>query len=82
MYMQKAMDLVLSDTMSVCEASVRFEVPKSTLHDSVKAVREGQDFNISAKLGRFENTFNAGFELQLANYVRDTDNRLMPFTRK
>lgn len=56
-------------------------MPRSTLQDRIKALKSGQEVIFKPKLGRFESTFNENFLLQLYNYVKDLDNRLMPLTR-
>lgn len=51
-YMRKATYLVLSGTLSVREASLRFVVPKSTLHDRKITIICKTFVDISARLSR------------------------------
>ena len=67
--------------LTVRLAAERYDVPRSTLQDRVKALKSGQEVVFKPKLGRFHSTFNEHFSLQLYNHVRDLDNRLMPLTR-
>ena len=80
--MKQAIQSVIENKYSLRKAAERYEVPKSTLHDRIKALNSGQEINLVPKLGRFENTFSEDYLEELYNHVKDLDNRLMPLTKQ
>lgn len=79
--MKEAVTVVMEKKLTIRLAAEKYDVPRSTLQDRVKALKNGQEVIFKPKLGRFESTFNENFSLQLYNHVKDLDNRLMPLTR-
>ncbi|XP_052752615.1 uncharacterized protein LOC128201064 [Galleria mellonella] len=79
--MKQAIRCVLEKKISVREAAERYDVPRSTLQDRIKAVGSGQEAQFKPTLGRYEHTFSENQSLQLYNHVKDLDNRLMPLTK-
>lgn len=62
--LQKAIDKVLSKEMSLREASLRYDVPKSTLHDKTSLLNRGQEVTLmKPKIGRFTSTFTPDDQL-------------------
>lgn len=76
--MKKAIQSVTEKKLSLREAADRYDVPKSTLQDRIKALSSGQEVKLLSKLGGYENTFSEDYLQQLYNHVKDLDNRLMP----
>jgi len=66
--------------MSEKAAAERYEVPRTSLQDRVKAVKQGQQIIFKKILGHFQQTFTPEYERQLCRHVIDLDNRLMPLT--
>lgn len=79
--MKQAILCVREKKISIREAADKYGVPRSTLQDRLKAISRGQEVNLQAKLGRFDNTFTEEQSQQLYNHIKDLDNRLMPLTR-
>ena len=79
--MKKAIQDVLDRVMSETAAAKRYEVPRISLQDRVKAVKQGQMVILKPILGRFQQTFTPEYERQLWHHVIDLDNRLVPLTR-
>lgn len=80
--MADAIKAVLEDEMKIRRAAEEFNVPKSTLHDRVAAIRRGREIKIEPKLGRFDCTFNDRQENDLINFLIDMDQRLMPLSKR
>lgn len=80
--MKAGMDNVLSGAMSVREAAIRFNVPKSSLQDRIACIRQGQECALEPKLGRFTSTFTPNFESMMAEHVKELDDRLMGLSKK
>jgi len=72
---------VLDRKMSEKAAAERYEFPRTSLQDRVKAVKEGQQIILKPILGRFQQTFTPEYEMQLCQHVIDLDNGPMPLTR-
>lgn len=79
--MKKAIKCVSEGKLSVRLAAKRYNVPRSSLHDRVKAVNSNKEVILQPKLGRFDCTFPEHHAMQLYNHVKELDNRLMPLTR-
>ena len=79
--MKRAIQDVLDREMSERAAAKRYEVPRTSLQDRVKAVKQGQMVILKPILGRFQQTFTPEYERQLWQHVIDLDNRLVPLTR-
>lgn len=79
--MKKAVDGVLAGKFSFREASSFFTVPKSTLQDRVKHLKEGKCTQMAPSMGRFKNTFTDTIEDELVNHIKDLDNRMLPLTK-
>ena len=79
--MKRAIQDVLDREMSERVAPKRYEVPRTSLQDRVKAVKQGQKVILKPILGRFQQTFTPEYERQLCQHAIDHDNRLMPLTR-
>ncbi|KAJ4430876.1 hypothetical protein ANN_19467 [Periplaneta americana] len=50
--------------------------------DKVTGIKGGKEYNFQPKLGRFETTFNNSYESQLAQHIKDLDDRLMGLSKK
>ncbi|XP_045457552.1 tigger transposable element-derived protein 6-like [Melitaea cinxia] len=68
--------------MSVREASSRFNIPKSTLHDKTSALSRGEEVTLQPKMGRFTKTFSPEYEQVLLDHVKDLSNRCLPLMKK
>ncbi|KAJ4442421.1 hypothetical protein ANN_04007 [Periplaneta americana] len=68
--------------MSIRRAADYFQLPKSSLQDKVTGIKGGKECNFQPKLGRFETTFNNSYESQLAQHIKDLDDRLMGLSKK
>jgi len=79
--MKRAIQDVLDREMSERAAAKSYEVPRTSLQDRVKAVKQGQNVILKPLLGRFQQIFTPEYERQLCQHVIDLDNRLMPLTR-
>jgi transposase-like protein len=79
--MKRAIQDVLDRKMSERAAAERYEVPRTSLQDHVKAVTQGQQIILKPILGRFQQTFTPECERRLCQHVIELDNRLMPLTR-
>lgn len=66
-----ACDNVLNRKMTIREASERFNVPKSTLFDKVKLLRQGKEAELKPVMGRFKKTFSEEYEQLLECHVKD-----------
>lgn len=80
--LQTAIDKILSKELSLGVASLRYNIPKSTLHDKVSALKRGEEVTLQPKIGRFTNTFSPEYEQVLVNHVKDLSNRCMPLAKK
>lgn len=80
--MTAALNKVLSNEMSIREAAVAFDVPKSTLHDKAVSIKSGKETLLEPKLGRFASTFPHEFEEKLLAHVSDLSRRCFPLNRK
>ena len=78
---KRAIQDVLDSKMSETVAAERYEVPRTSLQDRVKAVKQGQQIILKPIQGRFQQTFTPEYERQLCRHVTELDNRLMPLTR-
>ena len=79
--MKRAIQDVLDCEISERAAAKRYEVPRTSLQDHVKAVKQGQKVILKPILGGFQQTFTPEYERQLCQHVIDLDNRLLPLTR-
>ena len=79
--MKRAIQDVLDREMSERAAAKRYEVPRTSLQDRVKAVKQGQKLILKPILGPFQQTFTPEYDRNLCQHVIDHDNRLMPLTR-
>jgi hypothetical protein len=79
--MKRAFQDVLDRKMSETAAAKRYEVPRTSLQDRVKAVKQGQQIILKPILGHFQQTFTPEYERELYQHVIDLDNHLMPLTR-
>ena len=78
---KRAIQDVLDRKMSERAAAERYEVPRTSLQDRVKAIEQGQQIIPKSILGCFQQTFTPEYERQLFQHVIDLDIRLMPLTR-
>jgi hypothetical protein len=62
-------------------AAERYEIPRTSLQDSVKAVKQDQQIILKLILGRFQQPFTPEYERQLCQHVIELDNRLISLTR-
>ncbi|KAF2884933.1 hypothetical protein ILUMI_21210 [Ignelater luminosus] len=51
--------------MSAREAAEKFQVPRSTLGDRLKAIKTGETVDLALQMGRFKKTFTADMEKRL-----------------
>ena len=79
--MKRAIQDVLDREMSEKAAAKIYEVPRTSLQDRMKDVKQGQKVILKPTLDRFQQTFTPDYERQLCQHVIDHDNRLMPLTR-
>ena len=63
-------------------AANKFGVPKSSLQDRISRRKQGMEFRVAPKLGRFENTFSDRYEEELKSNVKQLADRFMPLSRK
>ncbi|KAJ8962215.1 hypothetical protein NQ318_018187 [Aromia moschata] len=68
--------------MSLRQASVKYDIPKSTLHDKVASLNAGKEVSFVPKMGRFSKTFSPEYEELLVNHVKDLSNRCLPLMKK
>ncbi|XP_026728373.1 uncharacterized protein LOC113494293 [Trichoplusia ni] len=80
--LQTAIDKVLSKKLSVRQAAMQYNIPKSTIHDKIKAINRGEEVTMKPKLGRFTSTFSAEYEQVLVDHIKDLSNRCMPLMKK
>lgn len=80
--LKKAIDKVMSKTFSLRKSSEIYNVPKSTLFDYIKKLKQGGEIKLPLKKGRFDPTFTEEYEEALITHVVDMSNRCMPLTRK
>ena len=79
--MKRAIQDVLDRKMFERAAAERHEVPRTSLQDRAKAVKQCQQIILKQILCRFQQTFTPEYERQLCQHVIDLDNRLIPLTR-
>lgn len=79
--MKEAVKCVMEGKLSVRQAADRYDVPRSSLHDRMKALKSGTDIAFQPKLGRVESIFSENLSLKVYEHVKELDNRLMPLTR-
>lgn len=72
----------MSKQISLREASIKYRIPKSTLHDKIVYLKAGKEIVLESKLGRFTRTFSSEYEEQLVNHVKDLANRCLPLMKK
>ena len=63
------------------QAAMRYNIPKSTVHDKIKALNRGEEVLMKPKLGRFTSTFSAEYKQVLVDHVKDLSNRRMPLMK-
>lgn len=80
--LQTAIDKVMSKELSIRQAAMRYNIPKSTIYDKIKALNRGEEVTMKPKLGRFTNTFSAEYEQVLVDHIKDLSNRCMPLMKK
>lgn len=81
-HMRTAVRKVLDNELAIRDAAKRYGVPKSTLADKVKHLKNNEETQLIPSLGRYRCTFPANYEQELVNHMRDLDSRLMPLTKK
>lgn len=80
--LKTAVDKILSNEISLRQASSKYGIPKSTLHDKVASLKSGKEIELQPKVGRFTKTFSSEYEEQLVNHVKDLANRCLPLMKK
>jgi hypothetical protein len=80
--MNAAIDNVLSNKMSVRQASEAYSVPKSLLHDRLMKLTKGKNVILAPDIGTFRRTLSDEHEEELVAYIKDVDSRLMPLPVK
>jgi len=80
--LKTALDKIMSKEISLREASTKYGIPKSTLHDKVAYLKIGKEIVLKPKLGKFTKTFSSEYEEQLVNHVKDLANRCLPLMKK
>ena len=78
--MKRAIQVVLDRKISETEAAERYEVPRTSLQERVKSVKQGQKIILKPTLGRLHQTFSPEYEKQLCQHFIDLHNGLMPLT--
>lgn len=73
--MHTAVKMVLSKQMSSRQASDKYEVPRTTLDDRIRAIKNKKEVSIKPVMGRFHKTFSPEHEQVLAEHVKDLANR-------
>ena len=79
-----AVNNVRNKVMSIREASIHFNVPKSTLGDRLKVLDLCKEVTLkacTANSGTFQRTFTEEQETDLYNHVRNLDSQLMPLNK-
>jgi len=79
--MKRATQDVLDFKMSETAAAERYEIPRTSLQNRVKAVKQCQQIILKPILGRFQQTFTPEYERKLCQRVIDLDSRLVSLTR-
>ena len=79
--MKNAVNLVMNGA-TIREASERYEVPKSTLGERVKAIKNGKEIVMEPHMGKFKRTFTDEQEAELVDYMVELDRRLMPLNKE
>ena len=69
--MKRAIQDVLDSKMSDRATAERYEVPRTSLQDRVKAVKQCQQIILKPILGRFQHTFTPEYERHLRQHVID-----------
>ncbi|CAK1588229.1 unnamed protein product [Parnassius mnemosyne] len=72
----------MSKELSVRQAAMQYNIPKSTIHDKIKALNRGEEVTMKLKLGRFTSTFSAEYEQVLVDHIKDLSNKCMPLMKK
>ena len=80
--MKAAINNVLSNKMSVRQASEAYSVPKSSLHDRLIKFNKRKNVILAPDMGTFRRTLSDEQEEELVAYIKDLDSRLMPLTEK
>ncbi|GBP80965.1 hypothetical protein EVAR_54128_1 [Eumeta japonica] len=80
--LQIAMDKVLCKEMSLREPSLRYDIPRSTLHDKTSLLNLGKEVSLTPKIGRFTKTFSPEYEETLVEHVTNLSNRCLPLMKK
>ncbi|CAG9566689.1 unnamed protein product [Danaus chrysippus] len=80
--LRTAIDKVMSKELSVRQAAMQYNIPKSTIHDKIKALNRGEEVTMKPKLGKFTSTFSAEYEQVLVDHIKDLSNRCMPLMKK
>lgn len=78
---QTTVDKVLCKERSIREASSRFNIRKSTLHDKILALSRGKK-TLQPKMGRFTKKISPVYEQVLLDNVKYLYNRCLPVTKK
>lgn len=79
-----AVNKVRNKEMSIREASTRFNVPRSTLGDRIKALKGGKEVPLKActsNSGTYHRTFTDEQEADLHNHIKSLDSQLMPLNK-
>lgn len=76
-----AIEKVMNLKMTIREASVRFGVPKSTLFDKIKLLKQGKEVEFRPVMGRFRKTFSDEYEHLLESHIKDFADRCMPLSK-
>lgn len=82
--MKEAIEKVRLNEMTIREASERYLVPKSTLGDRIKALRENKEVVMKPVLGNhkvFPRTFTDEQEKLLYDHIKNLDSQLMPLSK-
>lgn len=72
----------MSKELSLKEATTRYNIPKSTLHDRTSALNRGEEVTLKAKVSRFTKTFPPEYEQILVDHVKGLSNKYLRLMKK
>ena len=79
--MLTATKLVLQEKYSLRQAALITGIPRTTLQDKIRNIKQAKEVQMTPQLGRFQCTFPVIYEKELVDYVLLLDKRLMPLSR-
>jgi len=80
--LKTALNKIMSKKMSLREASLQYDIPRSTLHNKITCLKSGKEITLQPKLGRYTKTFSPEYEEQLVNHIKNLARRCMSLMKK